>query len=71
MLRYDMLNAAGILSTAGPIYSPRMLTLGWGPGGGWGGVLSLHSLHAPAWQRGRVYVSQPIIARSCVCHVLI
>ena len=38
MLRYDMLNATGILSVVGPVDSPRMLTLGWGAeGGGAGG----------------------------------
>jgi len=36
MLRYDMLNATGILSVVGPVDSPRMLTLGWGAEGGGG-----------------------------------
>ena len=27
-MRYDMLNAAGILSITGPAYNPRMLTFG-------------------------------------------
>ncbi len=67
MLRYDMLNATGILSVVGPVDSPRMLTLGWGAEGGGGGRrLCLHSLHAPAWHRGRAFITQPIIAHSRV-----